>query len=93
MTFGSMVRAARKGLGLNQEALLRRMGSHQTSRAYLSKVELHNEIPSPEMVIILSYVLGINPSILIEQARKDSEFNLIQKNNKRWNKALESLEI
>lgn len=58
---GEIVRAARKGRGLSQEALAYDVGLEQTE---ISKIERGKEKPNAKRTIKLAEVLGLDPDEL-----------------------------
>ncbi len=62
MEIGSRVRAQRGGVGLTQEELARKLAvSHQ----HVSRIESGHVLPSLELVIRLSQVLGVTIDYLL----------------------------
>lgn len=69
LTFGLLVKTARKERGWTVKELIKRLGGGVSS-AYMTKIEIHHEIPSPSFTWKLSEVLGIDLEVLVESAKE-----------------------
>lgn len=67
--FGEIVRSARINKGWTASDLIGKM-NNPFSGAYLSKIELHNEIPNPLLICELADILDIDIDFLLECAKK-----------------------
>ncbi len=68
-TFGDVVKAARANLKLTVNDFLFKLGNC-ASRAYITKIELHDEIPAKELVEKIALVLELDEKYLIELAKE-----------------------
>jgi transcriptional regulator with XRE-family HTH domain len=69
ITFGTATRLARQALGLKVDDYIVKLGN-TASRSYITKVELHDEIPSKQMVEKIADVLKMDYGQLIELAKE-----------------------
>lgn len=65
---GDRVQALRLERGLTVRALAEAVGK---TAGYLSRVETRDEIPAPELICVLGGVLGEEPEVLLDLAKKD----------------------
>ncbi|MCY4147674.1 MAG: helix-turn-helix transcriptional regulator [Chloroflexi bacterium] len=66
-SFGSVVRERRLQLGLSQERLAFRCGSH---RNYIGEIERGEKTPSLRIIFALAEALEINPSDLVRKVEE-----------------------
>lgn len=70
--FGATLRLLRTDAGVSLRALAQQIG---VSNAYLSRVENgHDAIPTPDRLVEIARVLGLNPATLLELAHKVEPF-------------------
>lgn len=65
LSFGNAVRKRRLQLGLSQEKLAFRCGSH---RNYIGEIERGEKSPSLHIIVALAKALGMKPSDLMRMA-------------------------
>lgn len=82
-SFGDLIKSKRLRLGFNTKDFTQRCGDI-FSLAYLTKIELYDEIPSPKVVIILANVLDYPVEYLLERARKAKIQNYIKLISKKY---------
>ena len=62
------VKAKRDQLGISVREFAVRLG---VSPGYVSRIEVREEIPSPEKICKIAYALGIDPEVLLDLAKDD----------------------
>jgi len=85
MTFGDKIRELRRKKGWSVYDLADRIKS---SPGYVSKIEARSEIPSPDMIITLSEILGANTEELIVIAKEQKAQELTENVSRKYDKAL-----
>lgn len=70
MTYGQMVQIARKKKEWTVKTFIKRLGD-DLSPAYITKIEIHNEIPTPLLTLKIAEVLGIDKDTLVEAAKRE----------------------
>jgi transcriptional regulator with XRE-family HTH domain len=70
MTYGQMIQVARKRKGWTVRTFIERLGGNLSS-AYITKIEVHNEIPTPLLTLKMAEVLGIDADILVKIAKTE----------------------
>jgi len=68
ITFGSATRMARIALNIKVDDYIGRLGNC-ISKSYLNQIELHDEIPSKELIEKISLVLALDYNELINLAK------------------------
>lgn len=67
-TIGEIIQAHRKEKGWTVKEFLKRLGV-DVSPAYITKVEVHGEVPSVELICKIAAVLGLDERELFEAAK------------------------
>lgn len=65
-----MVQIARKKKEWTVKTFIKRLGD-DLSPAYITKIEIHNEIPTPLLTLKIAEVLGIDKDTLVEAAKRE----------------------
>ena len=71
--FGQLISQARKQKELTARTVREKLQSEHAidiSSCYLTKIEIHDEIPSPSVTIALSRILDIDLMLLVEAAKR-----------------------
>jgi ribosome-binding protein aMBF1 (putative translation factor) len=68
--FGTLIRKARFEKDISVKKLIERLG-RKVSGAYITKIEMWDHIPSPELVLQLCCILKIDLNVGMEAAKKD----------------------
>jgi transcriptional regulator with XRE-family HTH domain len=68
--FGALVQQLRKSKGWTVKELIEKLGG-QVSPAYMTKVEVYGEIPSPELICKIADILGYDQKTLLEVAKEN----------------------
>lgn len=68
-TFACILRKRRKELNLSVKELITKLDD-SISRSYVTKLELHDEIPSKELIKKIALVLEIDENQLLELAKE-----------------------
>lgn len=84
MKFGDLIQERRKKLNLTQEAFLLLLGDQKKSKTYLTQIERHGEIPTPQLICRMAVVLGFRAVWLLEIAKKEKQSFLIKRHEKNW---------
>jgi transcriptional regulator with XRE-family HTH domain len=79
--FGDIVRDFRMVEGLTSKELAYKL---KVSPAYITKIELHNEIPKPELIIKIAKVLRFKSTYLLSQAKKEKIRQYREKLNRKY---------
>jgi transcriptional regulator with XRE-family HTH domain len=66
-SFGAMIREARKSKKLTMKEVKGLMPRY-LALSYMTKIERHGEIPSPELIVHLASILGLNKNLLLDTA-------------------------
>lgn len=85
-TFGDVVKSTRERLKLTVNDYILRLGNC-VSRAYITKIELHDEIPSLELVEKIALVLALDEGHLVELAKEGKRNQFEKALNKKYSKA------
>lgn len=73
-SFGYKVQAARKQKGWTSKMFIERLGV-DISPSYITKIEVHGEIPAPYLIGKIAEVLDLNQQELFELAREEKMRN------------------
>lgn len=87
MKFGDIIRDHRLKRGWSQADFIANVGG-DFSRSYLTKIELHGELPSPEMIMKLAHKLGIDKEYIAGVARKEFIDNYREKLDRIYTEAM-----
>jgi transcriptional regulator with XRE-family HTH domain len=68
-TFGEKIQAYRRGKGWTVKQFIEKLGN-DLSPSYVTKIEVHGEIPSPELICKIADVFGIKEQELLEDAKE-----------------------
>ena len=73
MTFGERIKQLRTAEKWTIKELVEKLNKREqkASPAYISKIELHNEIPSPEFICILADLFNVNEEELTDCAKEE----------------------
>ena len=86
--FGEKIQAHRREKGWTVREFIERLGG-ELSPAYVTKIEVHGEIPSPELICKIAGVFGLKEQELLEAA-KEIKVQLFEESlDKRYQKAVE----
>jgi ribosome-binding protein aMBF1 (putative translation factor) len=69
-TFAEIVQASRRNKGWTVKNFIDRLGNN-ISAAYVTKIEVHGEIPTPSLVCQIAEILNLNENELLEVAKSD----------------------
>jgi len=86
MTFAERIKELRKAKGWSVYDLAQKIGVK--SPGYVSRIEARGEVPSPDMVIKLAEVLGVDPEKLINLAKQQKSSELIENVQKKYDDTL-----
>jgi transcriptional regulator with XRE-family HTH domain len=67
-SFGKKVQEGRRNNGWTIRKFIEQLGI-KLSPSYITKIEIHGEIPSPELICKIADVLGVDRLDLLETAR------------------------
>lgn len=67
--------------------LIKRLGV-KVSRAYITKIKLHSEIPSPDLIIKIADILKMDRLKLLDIARMEKLNEYLRVLNEKYDKAL-----
>ena len=70
MTFANIFRTKRRQKGWTAQELIKIL-DRQLSPAYITKIEAHGEIPSPEVIIRIAQVFEMDEQILLTIAQRE----------------------
>ncbi len=85
-TFGSIVQSHRREKGWTVKAFIEQLGK-DISPAYITKIEVHGEIPSPELICKIADVLNIEYEKLLNPAKNDKVKHFTETLEKKYQKA------
>lgn len=88
MRFGEIIKQYRIKRGWTQLDLIEKLGV-DFSPSYLSKIELHGELPSPEKIMLMAHKLGIDKEYISGVARKEFIDNYREKLDRIYTEAME----
>lgn len=74
MTFADKIRELRNKMGWSVYDLAKKLHNEKgnpMTAGYISKIEARGEIPSPQMIIKLAELFGLEPEYLIEIAKTE----------------------
>lgn len=80
-SFGRIVQTARKNKGWAVRTFIERLGG-ELSPAYITKIEIHGEIPAPSLICKIAETLDINRDQLLEAAQ-ENKVRMFQESLKR----------
>lgn len=69
-SYGCMVQTARRKKEWTVKTLIERLGG-DLSHAYITKIEVHGEIPTPSVTSKIAEVLDIDLTALVEAAKEN----------------------
>lgn len=69
-TFGDIIQECRKQKGWTVREFIEKLGI-DLSPAYITKIEIHGEIPSPELICRMADVFGLSEKRLWETAKSN----------------------
>lgn len=67
---GHLIQSLRKSKGWTVKEFIEKLGEQRVSPAYMTKIEVYGEIPSPELICRIADVLGGDQKKLIELAKE-----------------------
>ena len=85
MVFGDLVKALRLERGLTVSQLADMIAR---TPGYVSRIEVHGDIPSPELICVLASVLRVPPEKLLQAAKQQSLQTTEKKLERKYEKAL-----
>lgn len=85
-TFGEKIRTYRREKGWTVKDFIERLGN-DLSPAYITKIEVHGEIPSPELICKISEVFGLKEQELLESAKEIKVQQFEESLEKRYQRA------
>ena len=68
--FGNLIQKLRKNKGWTVKELIEKLDGQQVSPAYMTKVEVYGEIPSPDLICKMADVLGHSQQELLNLAKE-----------------------
>lgn len=80
-TFGKKVQEARNRLGISSKKFIEKLGV-KISPSYITKIEIHDEIPSPHLILKIASALNIDSDELL----KSAESQIIKRYNDKISK-------
>jgi transcriptional regulator with XRE-family HTH domain len=86
-SFGYKVQTARKKRGWTVRTFVERLGLALSS-AYITKIEVHGEIPAPAVTCKIAEVLGIDEAELLEIAKEGKRRNFDEVLEKKYQQAI-----
>jgi ribosome-binding protein aMBF1 (putative translation factor) len=86
MNYGQMVQVARRKKGWTVKTLIERLG-HDLSPAYITKIEIHGEIPTPSLTCKIAEVLDIDLMTLVEAAKENKRRMFNEMLDRKWEEA------
>lgn len=86
-SFGSMVRKAREKKEWTVRTFRERLGV-KISPAYITKIEVKDEIPSPSLTLRIAEVLDIDFEKLVEAAKESRRRMFNEMLNRKWEEIL-----
>jgi len=83
LSFGQHVQALRKEKGWSVKQFIDEIGDmskrgQKISAPYITRIEVHGEIPTPEIIIRIAEVLGCNEEEMLEMARENKVSKISQ---------------
>ena len=84
--FNEIVQHCRKQKGWTIREFVEKLGG-DISPAYITKIEVHNEIPSPELICKIAEVFKLNYQDLLNSARKNKVQLFDESLEKKYQKA------
>jgi len=90
MNFGNKIKSARKQKILTVKSFIQLLGI-KISPAYITKIEIHQEIPEPNLICRMAEVLDLNRNELLEIAKESKIRNFEQTITKKYKQAMEDL--
>ena len=88
MNFGDKIKIARKQKGLTVKSFIQLLGI-KVSPSYITKIEIHGEIPEPNLIGRIAEVLDLNRNELLEIAKESKIRNFEQTITKKYKQAME----
>jgi transcriptional regulator with XRE-family HTH domain len=83
MTYGQIVQSARRKKELTVKAFIQRLGI-KLSPAYVTKIEIHGEIPTPSLTCKIAEVLDIDLMALVEAAKENKRRMFNELLERKW---------
>ena len=83
MTYGQMVQQARRKKELTVKTFIQRLGI-KLSPAYVTKIEIHGEIPTPLLTCKIAEVLDIDLMSLVESAKENKRRMFNELLERKW---------
>jgi ribosome-binding protein aMBF1 (putative translation factor) len=83
MNYGQMVQAARRKKEWTVKTLIERLNG-EVSPAYITKVEIHGEIPTPSLTCKIAEVLDIDLMALVEAAKENKRRMFNELLERKW---------
>jgi transcriptional regulator with XRE-family HTH domain len=86
MPFGELIKQTRRARGWDVKEFIIQLGG-DLSPAYITKIEVHGEIPSPALICKIAEVLRLDLQKLLSAAKKD-KLGVFEKSlNKKYEQA------
>lgn len=86
-TFAEIVQAARRSKGWTVKNFIERLDNN-ISAAYVTKIEVHGEIPAPTLICQIAEVLNLNETELLDAARTGKIHIFTQSLDKKYQQAV-----
>jgi len=86
-TFGEKIQDFRKEKGWTVKEFIERLGN-ELSPAYITKIEVHGEIPSPELICKFAGIFGLKEQELLESAKEIKVQKFEESLDKRYQRAI-----
>jgi len=86
-TFGEMVQEFRRKKGWTVKTFIEQLGQ-DVSPAYITKIEIHDEIPSPGLICRIADVLNVDYESLLKAAKDDKIKHFEESLEKKYQKAV-----
>ena len=85
---GHLIQKLRKGKNWTVKEFIEKLGEQQVSPAYMTKVEVYGEIPSPELICKMADVLGGSQKQLLDLAKEHKVFRFEKALEEKYQKAV-----
>lgn len=86
-TFGNQIQIARRQKGLTVKAFIDRLGI-EVSPAYITKIEIHGEIPRPSLICKMAEILELQEDELLDAAKENKIREFKQTLTKKYQQAV-----
>ena len=90
MNFGDLIRSIRRRKGWTGKEFIEKLqlGDKKVSPTYITKIELYEEIPSPEMICKMADILDYDCHKLFETAKQSKLTNFTKNLDKKYQRAV-----